>query len=114
MPLEITVKRKQQQPEDMGSFNDLEDALTEFNALMNRRNMAQGRDRHCINGYRQKQMPCAVRNARFQPFRNLAAPQFQEPLQSGQTLKTLNDNFNRLSMWIQSDGSDTLANTLNV
>lgn len=38
MPLEITVKRKQQQPEDMGSFNDLEDALTEFNALMNRRN----------------------------------------------------------------------------
>ena len=31
MPLEITVKEGQQTTETMGSFDDLEDALTEFN-----------------------------------------------------------------------------------
>jgi len=41
MPLEIAVNRGQQQPENMGSFNDLEDALAEFNALINRRNWHQ-------------------------------------------------------------------------
>ena len=38
MPLEIVVKQGQQRSENMGSFDDLEDALTEFNALINRRN----------------------------------------------------------------------------
>ena len=38
MPLEITVKEGQQTTDTMGSFDDLEDALTEFNELINRRN----------------------------------------------------------------------------
>ena len=38
MPLEITVKEGQQTTEMIGSFDDLEDALTEFNELINRRN----------------------------------------------------------------------------
>ena len=38
MPLEITVKEGKQTTETMGSFDDLEDALTEFNELINRRN----------------------------------------------------------------------------
>ena len=38
MPLEITVKHGKQTIESMGSFDDLEDALTEFNELINRRN----------------------------------------------------------------------------
>tara|TARA_B100000405_G_C16639243_1_gene394229 strand:- start:123 stop:335 length:213 start_codon:yes stop_codon:yes gene_type:complete len=41
MPLEIAVRRGQQTTERMGSFDDLEDALTEFNALINRRNWHQ-------------------------------------------------------------------------
>ena len=41
MPLEIAVKRGQQHSETMGSFDELEDALTEFNALINRRNWHQ-------------------------------------------------------------------------
>ena len=42
MPLEITVKEGQQTTETMGSFEDLEDALTEFNELINRRNWHPG------------------------------------------------------------------------
>ena len=38
MPLEITVKEGQRTTETMGSFDDLEDALSEFNELINRRN----------------------------------------------------------------------------
>ena len=38
MPLEIAVKHGQQTTESMGCFDDLEDALTEFNELINRRN----------------------------------------------------------------------------
>ena len=38
MPLEIAVKQGQKTTESMGSFDDLEDALTEFNELINRRN----------------------------------------------------------------------------
>ena len=38
MPLEISVKRGQHTTENMGCFDDLEDALTEFNELINRRN----------------------------------------------------------------------------
>ena len=41
MPLEIAVKHGQQHSETMGSFDELEDALTEFNALINRRNWHQ-------------------------------------------------------------------------
>ena len=41
MPLEIAVKHGQQTMESMGSFDDLEDALTEFNELINRRNWHQ-------------------------------------------------------------------------
>ena len=41
MPLEIAVKQGQQTMESMGSFDDLEDALTEFNELINRRNWHQ-------------------------------------------------------------------------
>ena len=41
MPLEIAVKQGQQTMESMGSFEDLEDALTEFNELINRRNWHQ-------------------------------------------------------------------------
>ena len=38
MPLEIAVKQGQQSMESIGSFDDLEDALTEFNELIKRRN----------------------------------------------------------------------------
>ena len=38
MPLEIAVKQGQQTTESMGCFDDLEDALAEFNELINRRN----------------------------------------------------------------------------
>ena len=38
MPLEITVKEGQQITETMGGFDDLEEALTEFNELINLRN----------------------------------------------------------------------------
>jgi len=38
MPLEIAVKQGQQTTERMGCFEDLEDALNEFNELINRRN----------------------------------------------------------------------------
>ena len=38
MPLEISVKQGQHTTENMGYFDDLEDALTEFNELINRRN----------------------------------------------------------------------------
>ena len=41
MPLKIAVKQGQQQSANMGSFDDLEDALTEFNALINRRDWHQ-------------------------------------------------------------------------
>ena len=41
MPLEITVKEGHQITETMGSFDDLEDALTEFNEMINRRNWHQ-------------------------------------------------------------------------
>ena len=41
MPLEITVKEGQQITETMGNFDDLEDALTEFNEMINRRNWHQ-------------------------------------------------------------------------
>ena len=41
MPLEIVVKQGQQTMESMGGFDDLEDALTEFNELINRRNWHQ-------------------------------------------------------------------------
>ena len=41
MPLEIAVRQGQQIKERMGSFDELEDALTEFNALINRRNWHQ-------------------------------------------------------------------------
>ena len=41
MPLEIAVKQGQQTMESMGGFDDLEDALTEFNELINRRNWHQ-------------------------------------------------------------------------
>jgi len=43
MPLEIAVKQGQQtmEMESMGGFDDLEDALTEFNELINRRNWHQ-------------------------------------------------------------------------
>ncbi len=41
MPLEIAVKQGQQTTESMGCFDDLEDALTEFNELINRRNWHQ-------------------------------------------------------------------------
>ena len=41
MPLEITVKGGPQHSESMSGFEDLEDALTEFNALINRRNWHQ-------------------------------------------------------------------------
>ena len=38
MPLEISVKQGQNTTESMGCFDDLEEALTEFNELINRRN----------------------------------------------------------------------------
>ena len=38
MPLEIAVNQGQQKLETMGIFDDLEDALTDFNELINRRN----------------------------------------------------------------------------
>ena len=41
MPLEIAVKQGQQTMESMGGFDDLEDALTEFNELINRLNWHQ-------------------------------------------------------------------------
>ena len=41
MPLEIAIKQGQQTMESMGSFEDLEDALTKFNELINRRNWNQ-------------------------------------------------------------------------
>ena len=41
MPLEIAVKQGPQSLESMGVFDDLEDALTEFNELINRRNWDQ-------------------------------------------------------------------------
>ena len=41
MPLEIAVKQGQQSMESMGSFDDLEEALSEFNELINRRNWHQ-------------------------------------------------------------------------
>ena len=41
MPLEIAVKQGQQTMESMGSFDDLDDALTEFNKLINHRNWHQ-------------------------------------------------------------------------
>ena len=41
MPLKIAVKQGQQQSENMGSFDDLEDALTKFNTLINRRDWHQ-------------------------------------------------------------------------
>ena len=41
MPLEISVRQGQQKMKSMGSFDDLEDALTEFNGLINRRNWHQ-------------------------------------------------------------------------
>ena len=41
MRLEIAIKKGQQELEKMGVFDDLEEALTEFNELMNRRNWDQ-------------------------------------------------------------------------
>lgn len=41
MPLDIAVNRRQQASEQVGRFNDLEEALTEFNALINRRDWDQ-------------------------------------------------------------------------
>ena len=41
MPLEIAVRQGEQTTERIGSFGDLEDALAEFNALINRRNWHQ-------------------------------------------------------------------------
>ena len=41
MPLEIEVRQGQQSIESIGVFDDLEDALTEFNELINRRNWDQ-------------------------------------------------------------------------
>jgi hypothetical protein len=41
MSLEIAVKQGPQSLESMGVFDDLEDALTEFNELINRRNWDQ-------------------------------------------------------------------------
>ena len=41
MHLEIAVKQGQQTMESMGGFDDLEDALSEFNELINRRNWHQ-------------------------------------------------------------------------
>ena len=41
MPLEIAVKQGQQTIESMCSFDDFEDALNEFNELINRRNWHQ-------------------------------------------------------------------------
>ena len=41
MPLEIAINKGQQTTESMGCFDDLEDALTEFNELINRRNWHQ-------------------------------------------------------------------------
>ena len=41
MPLEIAVKQGQQTTVRVACFNDLEDALTEFNELINRRNWHQ-------------------------------------------------------------------------
>ena len=38
MALEISVKQAHQTIKGIGSFEDLEDALTEFNELINRRN----------------------------------------------------------------------------
>jgi len=38
MPLEIAVKQGLQTTETIGCFDDLEDALNEFNELINRRN----------------------------------------------------------------------------
>ena len=41
MPLEIAVRQGPQSTESIGVFDDLEDALTEFNELINRRNWHQ-------------------------------------------------------------------------
>ena len=41
MPLEIAVRQGPQSLESVGVFDDLEDALTEFNELINRRNWDQ-------------------------------------------------------------------------
>ena len=41
MPLEIAVKQGQQSIDRIGSFDDLEEALREFNELINRRNWHQ-------------------------------------------------------------------------
>ena len=41
MPLEIAVKQGQQNTQSVGCFEDLEDALNEFNELINRRNWHQ-------------------------------------------------------------------------
>ena len=41
MPLNIVVNREQQASENVGHFDDLEEALTEFNALINRRDWDQ-------------------------------------------------------------------------
>ena len=41
MSLEIAVKQGQQTTDTIGGFDDLEDALTEFNELINRRNWHQ-------------------------------------------------------------------------
>ena len=41
MPLEIAVRKGQERPESVGVFDELEDALTEFNELINRRNWHQ-------------------------------------------------------------------------
>ena len=38
MPLEIAVRQGPHSTESIGVFDDLEDALTEFNELINRRN----------------------------------------------------------------------------
>ncbi|QNJ03280.1 hypothetical protein [Synechococcus sp. PROS-U-1] len=38
MPLEIAITQGLKNPESMGIFDDLEDALSEFNELINRRN----------------------------------------------------------------------------
>ena len=41
MPLEIAVRQGPQSIESIGVFDDLEEALTEFNELINRRNWHQ-------------------------------------------------------------------------
>ena len=41
MPLEIAVRQGPENLESVGVFDDLEDALTEFNELINRRNWDQ-------------------------------------------------------------------------